>query len=63
MTNVNPPNPGTRKVTVGAISGAIVTIIAYVLSKNGVTLPQEVFGAASTVVTAAFVYLTHETFT
>lgn len=62
MTNGSGPSPGTRKVTVGALGGAVVTIVAYTLSQNGITLPQEVFGAASTVVTAVFVYMTRETF-
>ena len=62
MTTNSLPKPGTRKVTIGALSGAVVTIIAYALTKNDVELPQEIFAAASTVVTALLVYLTKETY-
>ena len=62
MTTDTNPKPGTRKVTIGALSGAVVTIIAYALTKNDVELPQEIFAAASTVVTALLVYLTKETY-
>ncbi|MCG8494100.1 MAG: hypothetical protein MI743_20995 [Sneathiellales bacterium] len=62
-TSTNDPKPGTRKIAVGSIAGAIVTILTYILSQNGITIPAEVFGAASTVATALFVYLTRETFT
>ena len=57
-----PIKPGTRKVTVGALAGALVTIIFAILQSNGLTIPNEVFGAASTVATAFLAYMTTESF-
>ncbi len=62
MTEATAAKPGTRKVAVGSIAGAAMTVIAYALSKNGISLPQEIFGAASTLLTAVFVYKTPETY-
>ena len=56
------PVPGTRKVTVGALSSAIVTIVAMLFSGLGKPLPPEAAAAASTVVAALFTYLTRETY-
>ncbi len=62
MADTN-PKPGTRKVTVGALSGAIVTVVVYYLSTTGIQVPAEVVAAATTLVTALLVYRTTETFT
>tara|TARA_E500000318_G_scaffold111826_1_gene131991 strand:+ start:6064 stop:6309 length:246 start_codon:yes stop_codon:yes gene_type:complete len=62
-TTAPPVKPGTRKVTVGALSGALVTVVLYLLGENGMTVSGEVTGAMSTIVTTFLVYMTTETFT
>lgn len=58
------PAPGTRKVTVGALSGAFVTVIVWLVqSISDVEIPPEVATALGTLLTALFVYLTTETYT
>ena len=55
--------PGTRKVTVSALGGAIVVIATYVLGMTPLPpLPPEVVAAATTVVTALITYMTSETY-
>ena len=64
MANGNTPSPGTRKVTVGALSGAVATIVVFAIEFfGGKPLPPEVAAATATVATAVLVYMTKETFT
>lgn len=57
------PRPGTRKVTVGVLSGAVVAVLVSFASSAGVEISPEVVSAATTLVTAILVYTTSETFT
>lgn len=59
----NPPKPGTRKITVGALSGAVVTILVHVFSQLQVPLSAEVTAAMGSIVTAILTYMTTETYT
>lgn len=63
MSNGTSPTPGTRKVTVGALSGALVTVASFIAAEAGLPLTPEVTGAAATLVTALLVYMTRETYT
>lgn len=55
--------PGTRKVTIGSLGGALVTVVFY-----GIGAPEllqtkpELVAAATTLVTAFLVYMTTETY-
>ncbi len=62
MADGTVPKPGTRKVTVGALSGAVVTLLAYLLKDTAYALSPEVTAAAGTLVTAILFYLTPETY-
>lgn len=56
------PKPGTRKVTVGALSGAVITILAYALSYYEIKVPAEIYAALSTIASTVAVYMTSETY-
>lgn len=62
MSDTTTPRPGTRKVTVGALSGAIVTVALYCLDLNGSTVPPEVYAGATTMLTALLTYMTRESY-
>ena len=63
MANGTAVKPGTRKITMGALGGAVVAIIAYGFKEIGQQpLPAEIVAAATTVVTALLVYMTNETY-
>lgn len=47
----------TRKVASGALGGAVATILLWVIDTVGVTVPQAVAGAITTVVAIAIAYL------
>lgn len=56
-----PSGMPTRKVMAGGLGGAVVIVGAYILREAaGVTLPQEVTAALTTIVTFAFSYLARE---
>ena len=63
MSNA-PKGPGTRKITVGALSGAAVTIIVRLLEANTtINIPDDAAAALGTLVTAFLFYYTTETYT
>ena len=57
-------SPGTRKVTIGALSGAAVTVIVGLLKANtSFQIPDDVAVALGTVVTTFLFYFTPESYT
>ena len=69
MSNATTPTdltalPGTRKVTVGALSGAATTVIVWLLKSTlKFEIPGDVATALGSIVTAILVYTTTETHT
>lgn len=57
------PQVGKRKVTVGALGGAIATILVFVLQSYDVDVPDGLHGVLATAVTALAVYVTREHYT
>jgi|GEM_PF-4006043 len=56
------PRPGTRKITIGVLAGAVVALAAYGFKLGGHPLPGEVTAAAGTLITAFLAYMTTETY-
>ncbi|UJB73439.1 hypothetical protein HRE53_33170 (plasmid) [Acaryochloris sp. 'Moss Beach'] len=55
--------PSTRKVTVGALAGALVTVGVWVIGETTtIEIPDPVSAALGTILTAIFVYNTEETY-
>lgn len=55
--------PGLRKVTGGALAGAIATIAIYVAQIYEVAVPPGFEGALATLLTLGIVYFTKESYT
>ena len=47
----------TRKLQVGVLTGAIVTIIIWILNRNGADIPPEIATAILTIVAAIVTYI------
>ena len=56
------PSPGTRKVTIGALGSAVVTVLAMLFNWYGKPLPPELTAACSTLVAAFLTDFTTETY-
>ena len=50
-------NLPTRKLQVGVITGAVVTIIIWILNRNGADIPPEIATAILTIVAAVLTYI------
>lgn len=51
-------NAPVAKVVAGGVAGAIVTILVWIVSLFGLTVPAEVAGAAVVIISFAAAYIT-----
>lgn len=63
MSDNNKPKPGTRKIAVGSLAGAAITVLVWLIeTTTNISVPPQVATALGTLLTAIFVYLTPEAY-